>query len=308
MPSILPMSNRTTSAVRWADLFPDEFLARQRQRSVVYLPMGLCEPHGQVAVLGLDTIKADHLCDEAARRFGGIVAPTQGYHIHESGYHAPWLAEVVGNRRPYLTALPPHVLLYSFLYQLRAFHNANFRVTVVISGHAGGNQDDLRLAARHFARISDMPVLVFADPELVAGQFTGDHAGRYELSQLLAINPALVNLDRTGKSPDADSLGRFAVGHDASEATAEEGQTILDASFGFVENVLAKLDTSAVSEKRPYLSYPAVESVWDALKQETDRWQTLRLQAGQQPTPPDSMWRAYENTEDVFGVGDGVPD
>lgn len=63
-----------TTNVRWAGLFPDEFLARQQAQSVVYLPMGLglCEPHGHIAVMGLDTIKADYICDEAARRFGGI--------------------------------------------------------------------------------------------------------------------------------------------------------------------------------------------------------------------------------------------
>jgi hypothetical protein len=34
--------------------------------------------------------------EEASRRFGGVVAPTQGYQIHETGYHAPWLTEVMG--------------------------------------------------------------------------------------------------------------------------------------------------------------------------------------------------------------------
>lgn len=281
--------------VRWAELFPDEFLNRQRTRSVVYLPMGLCEPHGPVSVFGLDTIKADWLCDEVARRFGGIVAPTQGYHIHEAGYHAPWLAEVVGNQRPYMTALPPHLLLYSFLYQLRAFHNAGFRVAVVLSGHAGGNQDDLRLVARHFSQISDMTVRVFADPELVAGRWVGDHAGRYELSQLLHINPAFVDLHRADHQPEIRALGRFALGDDYREATADEGRAILEASLNYLETVLANLDTNPALDNRSYLSYLAVEEVWAAVKQDMAHWRTGQLNPGQQPAPANSMWSGYEN-------------
>ena len=56
--------------VRWADLLPEEFLRRQQALPGVYLPLGLCEPHGHIAPFGLDTFKADYLCDEAARRFG----------------------------------------------------------------------------------------------------------------------------------------------------------------------------------------------------------------------------------------------
>jgi hypothetical protein len=46
----------------------------------------------------------------AAARYGGIVAPSQGYHIHESRPHAPWLEEVVGDVNPRLAALPPDPL------------------------------------------------------------------------------------------------------------------------------------------------------------------------------------------------------
>ena len=106
--------------VRWADLHREEFEARLASCPVVYLPLGLCEPHGHVAPFGLDTIKADYLCDEAARCFGGIVAPTMGCHVHETGYHAPWLARVMDGANPRLAGLPPHVVLECFLYQLSA--------------------------------------------------------------------------------------------------------------------------------------------------------------------------------------------
>ena len=77
--------------VRWVELKPEEFLRRLAERPVAYLPMGMVEPHGHAAAFGLDLIKAEYLCDEAARRFGGIVAPPQTYHIHETGFHGTWL-------------------------------------------------------------------------------------------------------------------------------------------------------------------------------------------------------------------------
>ena len=82
------MTGVADSPVRWAELKLEEFEARLTARPLVYLPMGMCEPHGHAAAFGLDLLKADFICDAAAGRFGGIVAPSQGDHIHEVGYHA----------------------------------------------------------------------------------------------------------------------------------------------------------------------------------------------------------------------------
>ena len=202
--------------------------------------MGLCEPHGNVAAYGLDTIKADWLCDEGARRFGGVVAPTQGWHIHETGYHARWLEEVIGEGEAELGSLPPDVVLRTFLYQLRALANAGFRGVIAVSGHAGGNQIDLRrLAASFMAKVA-LTVEVVADPELVAEQYDGDHAGRFEISQLLALRPDLVDLSRLGREPE---IGRFALGDDASEATVEYGQAILEAQLFSLGQIVKRINS-----------------------------------------------------------------
>src|SRR5262249_22800651 len=160
-----------------------------------------------------------YYCDAAARRFGGIVAPAQGYHIHECGFHALWLAEVVGEENALMAAIPPHVMLHLFLYQLRTFANAEFRVVIAVSGHSGGSQEDLRRAAGVFARATGLRVIVKADPEWVAGVYSGDHAGKYELSQLLAMRPDLVDLSLIKQPPLVGP--RFALGGDAAEASAD---------------------------------------------------------------------------------------
>jgi creatinine amidohydrolase/Fe(II)-dependent formamide hydrolase-like protein len=152
----------TSTPVRWAELRPDDFRARRDACPIVYLPIGLCEPHGHIAALGLDLLKAEYFCEQPAQRFGGVVAPAQGYHIHECGFHAPWLAEVVGEENPFLGAIPPH----------------------------------------------------------------GDHAGRYEISQLMDIRPDLVDLSLLDRQFEANSGGRLAVGEDAAESSAAYGHTL----------------------------------------------------------------------------------
>ena len=288
----------TSSAVRWAELRPDDFRARFDACPIVYLPIGLVEPHGHVAALGLDLIKADHYCDEAARRFGGIVAPSQGYHIHECGFHAPWLAEVVGEENPLLAALPPHVMVSLFLYQLRAFANTGFKAVVAVSGHAGGSQNDLRAAAAAFTAVTGVPVIVKTDPEWTEGAHAGDHAGRYELSQLLAIRTDLVDLRLIDRRHAPGSGGRLALGDDAAEATAEEGRAINEliiANIGRTVDALRKPTAAARPAAPRLLTYDDIERIRATLPPGPAGWHSSSPAPNQPTVDPDSRWHRYAN-------------
>ncbi|MEX1117131.1 MAG: creatininase family protein [Akkermansiaceae bacterium] len=280
------------SSVRWAELRPDEFRERMAACPVVYLPLGLCEPHGHVAALGLDLIKADYYCDEAARRFGGIVAPSQGYHIHECGFHAPWLGEVVGEENPFMAAIPPHVMARMFLYQIRAFTNTGFRAIVAISGHSGGSQEDLRRVAAAFSDCTGIPVLMKTDPELVSGKFTGDHAGRYEISQLLAIRPELVDLSLINRRHEVNSGGRLAQGDDAAEATIEDGRAINEAILLAIGDAISDLLRGYEDHPpAPLLTHADAESIWTQLGGDAGPWVSNSLKPGQRPVASDSRWK-----------------
>ena len=115
-------------------------------------------------------IKAEYICDTAAARFGGIVAPSQSHHIHETGFHGTWLTEVVGEINPRLAALPPDVVMRTLLLSSSA--PASTRASAPFScclGRTGPG--DLRLAADEFMKIVPVPVVVRSDPELVRGTF-----------------------------------------------------------------------------------------------------------------------------------------
>lgn len=259
--------------VRWAHLRPDDFVRRQEECPLVYLPFGLCEPHGHVAPFGLDTLKADYYCEEAARRFGGIVAPTQGYHIHECGFHKPWLEEVVGEQNPYLGAMPPYVVGYHFLYQLRAFVNAGFRAVVVVSGHHGGSQVDLRRVGEVFTEVTKVPVTIKTDPEWIEGQYQNDHAGRYEISQLMDIHPESIDLTQINRMHEPGSGGRLALGEDAGEATAEYGSEINEAIIKAIGDHVRSIEFGPVQDTP--LDYEQTEAIWQKVRDRYPAWNSM---------------------------------
>jgi len=281
--------------VRWAELLPDEFLERQRKSPIVYLPMGLCEPHGHISAFGLDTIKAEYICETAARKVGGIVAPTQGYHIHETGYHAPWIEEALGGVNPRMASVPPDILLHLFLYQLRAFSNAGFKGVIAISGHSGGNQEDLRMVAKAFMKKNPMRVKVRTDPELVKGKYKGDHAGKYEISQLMHIRPDLVDMSKISRQYETGSLGRFALGHDASEASPELGNEIMDAcveeTCKIADELWLEIDRNCILN---HIGFQQIELIWKDLVAQRKHWATYRLHEGQVGLDESSKWKIYE--------------
>jgi creatinine amidohydrolase len=254
--------------VRWEELKPEEFHGRLAERPLAYLPMGMCEPHGHAAAFGLDMIKAEYICGAAAARFGGIVAPSQTYHIHETGFHGTWLTEVVGEVNPRLAALPPDVVMRTLLFQLRALVNAGFRAVMVLSGQNGA-QGDLRLVAEEFTKIVPVPVVVHSDPELVRGTFPGDHAGRYELSQLLYIRPDLVDLSRLDRV-SSDPLGRFAQNPDAHEATAEYGRQVVEAQIARVGELVDQAGSGPPG--LPFLEFEEMEPAWTAVEERRPSW------------------------------------
>lgn len=261
-----------STTVLWEELLPREFHERLADEPTAYLPMGLCEPHGHAAAFGLDTIKAEWLCEQSARRHGGIVAPTQAWQIHETGYHRPWLAEVIDEAvNPRLGSVPPDVLLRMLLFQVRALVNAGFRRVIILTGH-NANQHDLRLVAEEVLRDRPLQMIVVSDPELVVPDFPGDHAGRYELSQLMHIRPELVRLERVSDR-ESSPLGRFAQGDDAGRASADYGREILEASLTELARRIEGLGDHG-PEVTP-LGIAETDAIWARVLARQDEWCTL---------------------------------
>jgi creatinine amidohydrolase len=278
----------------WSELLPHEFKQRLAECPVVYLPLGLCEPHGQVSAFGLDTLKAEWLCQETAKSVGGIVAPSMGYHIHETGYHASWLEETVGEENPHMTGMPPDIYLSFFLYQLRAFVNAGFKTIVVISGHSGGNQEDLRTAASLFMKYIPVHIWVRSDPELVEGLYMGDHAGKYEISQLMYIRPDLIDMKAVCYEQITESGGRLALGSDANEASHELGKDIMEACLQSLCSEVSQMKQEAMHTTTENISYSMIETIRAELLECASEWTTAKPSPEQREVSLHSQWKPYE--------------
>ena len=120
------------------------------------------------------------------------------------------------------------------------------------------------------------PFEVFAcsDPELVEGHYQGDHAGYYEVSQLLAIDPSLIDLSRVNRTR-SDPLGCFAQNPDAGEANAAEGRKRLEVALDSIKRVVEGF--TLTMRGAAHIPMEAMAPLWAKIDAERARWRTLNL-------------------------------
>ncbi len=213
------MAEKTTRKVRWLEMFPDEIEAAIAACPVCLMPFGLAEPHGPYNALGLDYLKANTLLERSAREHGGVVGPPFAWHVQERP-EFDWLGHN-GIGQNYCSGIPSDLWLKMVLYQIRAFDARGFHAALLITGHYGGLEHDMRFLCEFYTRATQSPLRLkaFADWELIRFEdFKGDHAGVVETSQLMALHPDCVDLERT---PENSPFGRFA----GSSFPNKKGQT-----------------------------------------------------------------------------------
>jgi creatinine amidohydrolase len=196
-------------------------------------------------------------------------------------------------------------MLHLFLYQLRAFALAGFKGVIAVSGHAGGSQNDLRLVANAFTEKTALPVIVKTDPEWIPHLHAGDHAGRYEISQLMDIRPDLVDLSLLDRRFATNSGGRLAVGKDAAESSAAYGHALNEAIIGAIGEAavgLVKADVPVVPIDS--LSYEAMERIWQLLYSTISNWSSVSPWPTQPTVPAGSRWHAYVHVASILAPRD----
>jgi creatinine amidohydrolase len=216
--------------VRWEEMLPHVFRDALAACPVCYLPYGLAEPHGPYNALGLDFIKARMLVEEAAAAHGGIVAPPVAWHIQERP-EFDWLGSN-GVGQNYCSSLSPELFYKLVLSQLRAVDARGFHGAILVTGHYGGVERDLRLLCDFYTHTTGSPLQLYAcaDWELntVEG-YGGDHAGIVETSQLMALRPDLVELERTVEDVDFGAFcGRPFPNGKGESPSAELGRRLID--------------------------------------------------------------------------------
>ncbi len=186
----------------------EEYFAAAQQ-SMVLIPIGSTEQHGPHGPLLTDAIIPTEVCRRVAPQVGALVAPTVNYGL---SYPHKGFTGVVYLRMSTFAALVEDLVLQ--------FATMGFKRIVFVNGH----YDNTYAIAYACAAAGDrLPVGVRAFPinywdgltPEQAGEYfgieNGLHANKGETSAVMALNPALVDLERATAElppfPEVSSMG-----------------------------------------------------------------------------------------------------
>ena len=192
-------------SIRMETMRPDEVHRRWQEAPIAFVPIGCIEFHGPHLPLGVDGMTAHAVCEDAARRVGGVVHPVS--------YLANGCLDL-----PYTLTYPPSVVEAWARTITEQLHHRGAELVVLLTGH--GPLDLIHLLKR-VARDLDRPgarVYGLCYLELNAARLdapvTGeptviDHASTVETSWILAHHPTLVDLAALPDDPDAATVGVY---------------------------------------------------------------------------------------------------
>ncbi len=210
-----------------------------------YVPIGALEWHGEHNPLGLDGLKAYALCEKCAEKTGGVLFPPMFWAASDT-MPFPFTFHF---RRKLIK-----VLVRQTLEQLKGF---GFQTIVLLTGHYPPSLIKLlRKECERFNRKG--PPFAIGAPEQVFAldlQYYGDHAGMWETSIMMALQPELVKLELMPEGLSTlERLKKFGVmGQDPrKKASAELGQKavleIVKNLTEVVEQTLRDKNDSAIKE------------------------------------------------------------
>ena len=194
---------------RYEFMRPQEILDAQKEKSIVYLPIGPLEWHGPAMPFGTDPLAAEVSARMIVERTGGVVLPTL-YVGTERERDAQTLDAmgfapdeyVIGQDVPKAT-LPSFYLreeIFSLIIReyLRILVKQNYKLIVILNGHGAANQNEVlqRLCAEFTNEtdstvVATMAVAVSSDLCALEG-----HASKAETSVQIYLDADNVDLSQ----------------------------------------------------------------------------------------------------------------
>ncbi len=220
-------------------LKPREIEAIQSAAPIAYLPWGALEYHGVHNPVGLDGIKAHALAVDLAKANGGIVIPPV--------YHAANLIKSYPgvDFKKHSLEFAESLVRSTCQAYFRQLMEADFKIIVCISGHAGEPHIDiLREEAEAFAgRYPGYRFWTVAEFDLIE-ELTPNHSALGETSLQLYYAPETVDLSRLPQDGDI-TLERDAVaGRDPRTATATYGKSLAEQFLSAANRTIQSLLSS----------------------------------------------------------------
>lgn len=199
--------------LRWAETDRD-LLNETLPEAVVLLPMGATEQHGPFLPTGTDHLLADWVARRAAAQAEAsaertfVIAPTLP--IGASDHHLPYGGTLSVSAQTLLTVLTD---------VLQSMAVCGARRVVLINGH-GGNTGICHAAAAAASSVNqrsggtgpevavahlDYWTMLPAEDSTIDRPLVPGHAGMFETSMILAMDPALVRV-RSAQRPDVEGV------------------------------------------------------------------------------------------------------
>lgn len=224
--------------IRYAEAYPDTLAAELAHCPVLYVALGALEWHGDHLPLGLDGIVAEAFVKRMAERVGGVVMPSV------------WLP-MTTLPHPMSLQVRTETAVAVWTDFIGMTKKLNARALCLVTGHyAQGHMVELQsMALAAMAEDPKLAVLAATPLEVLERDELLDHAARIETSQLMALRPDLVRLDRLAKGGAAETA---VLGESPGGSSAEEGESLLVEAFGqweaLLREVLSTGDTSVLRD------------------------------------------------------------
>lgn len=209
--------------------------------TTIIVPIGGTEQNGPVMVLGKHNVRVRALAAKIAAGVGHtLVAPVIAY-VPEGAVNPP----TAHMKFPGTITIPDAAFETTLEYAARSFRQHGFKDVVFIGDHGGYQKNMARVAAKLDREWAATPVRVHAleayykAVEVDYAQALkkrgmkdaqiGTHAGTADTSLALAIDPALVRVERLHASSPSASEGVYG---DPRPSNAEAGQLGVDLIVG----------------------------------------------------------------------------
>src|SRR5438034_3557099 len=161
------------SLYRLEELFPAELEHRLVERPLVILPFGTIEWHSYHLPIGLDSLKAQALCERIAERSSAVLGPL-----------TPWA--VGGVPFPHTIRFSQDLIEALIVHVFEQMALLGFRVVLGLTCHYGLEQT-LAVKRASLKVMRSYPITVWAagefEPVIELG-YQGDHAAKWETSLL----------------------------------------------------------------------------------------------------------------------------
>jgi len=248
--------------MKWLELAATDFdEALQKSKGVALIPIGSIEIHGPHLPVGCDTLVVERLVKMVAEQEPVVIAPVMAYTM------AP-----VARLHPGGITLPPELLVEHLQKVCDELARNGFNKIILVHAHGGNVPMHQMILSTTLDRAK--PYSLYSIPPLAgAGEVIArlketdeyGHACEIETSLALYLFPELCHMDRVrGKvyprqrdldvGPAATPVDwaafypEYAVG-DASKATAEKGEKIMEAWVNSVVSVVRKVKEDKIVEK-----------------------------------------------------------